>query len=57
MTDPDFHIKNFTWADEPGGPKRNGIRIGRARGWVFIPDHEILPLATALADHLEGIKR
>ena len=57
MTDPDFHTKRFTWADEPGGPKEHGIRIDRARGWIFVPDHEILPLATALADHLEGINR
>ena len=53
MTNPDFHIKNFTWADEPGGPKEHGIRIGRARGWVFIPNSEVLDLANALADHIE----
>lgn len=50
---PNFHTKNFTWADEPGGPKKHGIRIDRARGWVFIPNSEVLDLANALADHIE----
>ena len=54
---PNFHIKNFTWADKPGGPKEHGIRIDRARGWIFVPNSEVLALANALADHLEGINR
>lgn len=53
MTDPNFHIKHFRWADEYGGPKKNGIRIDRARGWIFVPNDELLDLANALADHIE----
>ena len=50
---PNFHIKRFRWASELGGPKEHGIRIDRARGWIFIPNSEVLDLANALADHIE----
>lgn len=53
---PTFTIKHFRWADEFGGPKKNGIRIDRARGWIFIPDSEVLGLAEALADHIQYSK-
>lgn len=51
---PTFTIKRFRWASELGGPKEHGIRIDRARGWIFVPNDELLDLANALADHIEG---
>ena len=50
---PNFHIKRFRWADEYGEPRKHGIRIDRARGWIFVPNDELLALANALADHIE----
>ena len=35
-----------------GGPRVKGIRINEGRGFAFVADDEILPLANALADHL-----
>ena len=54
MTEPNFRIKHFRWADEYGEPRKHGIRIDRARGWIFVPNDELLDLANALADHIEG---
>ena len=47
----------FYWATEVGGTKERGVRIQHGKRDLFIPDTEILALATALADHLEGINR
>ena len=38
--------------DGIGGQRVRGIRINEGRGFAFIADKEILPLATALADYL-----
>lgn len=50
---PTFSIKQFRWASEFGGPKKHGVRIDRERGWIFVPNDELLALANALADHIE----
>ena len=34
------------------GAREKGLRINQGRGFVFVADDEILPLANALADHL-----
>lgn len=47
----------YYWADEPGGTKRRGARIERGRHFVWLPDEEILALATTLADYLEKGRR
>lgn len=51
---PAFTIKRFRWASELGGPKEHGIRIDRARGWIFVPDREIYPLAETLVNYMES---
>lgn len=38
--------------DGIGGHRVKGIRINEGRGFAFVADEEILPLANALADHL-----
>ena len=45
----------FVWRRGPdrSGPRETGIRIGQGRGFIFVADQEVLPLATALADLLE----
>lgn len=53
MATSDLQITPIRWADEAGGTKHPGVRVGRARGWVFVPDTEVLELANLLADHLE----
>lgn len=43
------------WSREGiGGQRVRGIRINEGRGFAFIADEEILPLATALADYLNN---
>ena len=51
---PTFRIKRFRWASELGGPKEHGIRIDRARGWIFVPDREIYSLAETLINYMES---
>ena len=48
----------FVWRRDSNssGPRENGIRIGQGRGFIFVADQEVLPLATALADLLEQQK-
>ena len=48
-------LTEFVWRRESNstGPREHGIRIGQGRGFIFVADDEILPLATALADLLE----
>ena len=46
----------FYWARDYGGTKERGVRIQHGKRDLFVPDHEILALATALADHIQYSK-
>ena len=50
----DLSITSPSWWSRGStkGPRQKGIRITEGRGFIFLADDEILPLANALADHL-----
>ena len=43
----------YYWADELGDPRHRGVRIQRGRSHAWIPDRDVLTVATKLADYLE----
>lgn len=54
MTEEIHHTASrFKWADYKDGEKRWGLRIDRHKGWIFVPDEELLELANTIADRLQ----
>ena len=41
------------WAEEPGGERRDGLRIGYGSAFCFVPESEAMNLATSLLDYIE----
>lgn len=50
--DPHGTIRHMRWAENPGDERRDGIRIGYARGFVWIPEEEAVTVATQLVDYI-----
>ena len=46
-------VSHMRWAEDPGGERRDGLRIGYGRAFCFIPESEAMNLATALLDYIE----
>lgn len=42
------------WSDRRQDPRVPGMRVQRRERWVFIPDNELLNIATQIADYLEA---
>ena len=52
-------VSHMRWAEEPGGERRNGLRVGYGNAFCFIPNEEAMNLATSLLDYIErkGLNR
>ena len=46
-------VSFMRWAEEPGGERRDGLRIGYGRAFCFIPESEAMNLAHSLLDYIE----
>ena len=52
-------VSFMRWAENPGGERRNGLRIGYGSAFCFIPESEAMTLAHSLLDYIErkGLNR
>ena len=41
------------WAEEPGGERRDGLRVGYGSAFCFIPEGEAMNLAHSLLEYIE----
>ena len=46
-------VSHMRWAEDPGGERRDGLRVAYGRAFCFIPESEAMNLATALLDYIE----
>lgn len=50
------NVRSMRWAEEVGDERRQGIRIGYARAFVWIPDSEAMNLAHELIEFIDANK-
>lgn len=46
-------VSFMRWAEDPGGERRNGLRVGYGSAFCFIPNEEAMNLASSLLDYIE----
>ena len=46
-------VSFMRWAEEPGGERRDGLRVGYGRAFCFIPESEAMNLAHSLLEYIE----
>ena len=51
--DEHANVSHMRWAEDPGGERRDGLRIGYGRAFCFIPESEAMNLAYSLLDYIE----
>ena len=51
--DKHANVSHMRWAEEPGGERRDGLRIAYGRAFCFIPESEAMNLAYSLLDYIE----
>ena len=52
--DTHANVRSMRWAETPGDERRDGIRIGYARGFCWIPDSEAMNLAHELIEFIDA---
>ena len=57
--DEHANVSFMRWAENPGGERRNGLRIGYGSAFCFIPESEAMTLAHSLLNYIEqrGLNR
>ena len=51
--DKHANVSHMRWAEEPGGERRDGLRIGYGSAFCFVPESEAMNLAHSLLDYIE----
>ena len=51
--DDHANVRYMRWAEDPGGERREGLRIGYGRAFCFVPNEEAMNLAHSLLDYIE----
>ena len=46
-------VSFMRWAEEPGGERRDGLRVAYGRAFCFIPESEAMTLAHSLLEYIE----
>ena len=46
-------VSHMRWAEDPGGERRDGLRVGYGRAFCFIPESEAMNLAHSLLEYIE----
>ena len=46
-------VSHMRWAEDPGGERRNGLRVAYGRAFCFIPESEAMTLAHSLLEYIE----
>ena len=46
-------VSFMRWAEEPGGERRDGLRVAYGRAFCFIPESEAMNLAHSLLEYIE----
>ena len=57
--DEHANVTFMRWSEEPGGERRNGLRVGYGSAFCFVPESEAMTLAHSLLDYIErkGLNR
>jgi len=57
--DTHANVRFMRWADEPGGERRDGLRVAYGNAFCFVPNEEAMNLANSLIDYIEtrGLNR
>ena len=46
-------VSHMRWAEDPGGERRDGLRVAYGRAFCFIPESEAMNLAHSLLEYIE----
>ena len=57
--DEHANVRFMRWAEDPGGERRDGLRVGYGNAFCFVPESEAMNLAHSLLDYIEqrGLNR
>ena len=50
-------VSFMRWAEEPGGERRDGLRVGYGRAFCFVPNEEAMNLAHSLLDYIDDQRK
>ena len=55
--DEHANVTFMRWSENPGGERRDGLRIGYGSAFCFVPNEEAMNLAHSLLDFIERKNR